>query len=280
MLIDFHTHFFPDRLFDALWRWFEAKAWPIRYKKYADDLITVLKGEGVTRAVSLHYPHKPGLSPALNDFTHRFSKKYPDLIIPFGSVHPDDTDKENELKRIATEYKFRGIKIHCHVQKVAPDDPRMLSIYKVCTKYIPLILIHCGTGPSDTHLGNAARGSGYGFDVSPYSGVTRISRIAKQFPEITFIIPHLGFDEIEKAFELLDTCPNIYLDTAMALSGFFKAEIRREWLVTHQDRLLYGSDFPHIPYPYNREIENIKAMKLGREIEEKIFYKNAIRLLR
>ncbi len=39
MLIDFHTHFFPDKLFEAIWKWFEDQGWPIIYKKYADDLI-------------------------------------------------------------------------------------------------------------------------------------------------------------------------------------------------------------------------------------------------
>src|SRR5688572_31246664 len=79
-IIDFHTHFFPDRLMEAIWRWFETHAWPIEYKQYADEAVATLKANGVERAVSLHYPHQAGMAESLNDWARRLGEKYPDFI--------------------------------------------------------------------------------------------------------------------------------------------------------------------------------------------------------
>jgi len=44
-IIDFHTHFFPERLMQAIWRWFETHAWPIEYKLFADEAVAKLQAE-------------------------------------------------------------------------------------------------------------------------------------------------------------------------------------------------------------------------------------------
>lgn len=275
MLIDFHTHFFPDNFFRAIWRWFEAHAWPIHYKSYADDLVGILKNEGVTKAISLHYPHKPGMANLLNKYAFDLAQKYPDFLIPFGSVHPDDVEIDKILKICFEKYGFKGIKIHCHVQKAAPDDPRMEPIYKVCNGYKKILLIHCGTGP---HFKDQPT-RGYGYDVSTVSGVGAFENIISKYPQITFVVPHLGYEEVEDFFSLLPRYPNLYLDTTMALANFLPVEVKKEWLVDNADRLLFGSDFPNIPYEWSRERDNIFKMKLGREVEEKIFWRNAVRIL-
>lgn len=274
-LIDFHTHFFPDKLFDAIRRWFEAHAWPIEYQMYADDLIAFLKKEGVTKVVSLHYPHKGGMARSLNDFARRLEKKYPDFIIPFGSVHPDDADAEAVLRDCFGKFAFKGIKIHCHVQHVAPDDPRMELIYRICDEHRKIVLIHCGSGPHFKERPTA----GYGYDVATVSGVRRFEKIVGKYPGITFVVPHLGYEEVEPFLRLLADTPNLYLDTTMALANYFPVEVKPALIAENADRLLFGTDFPNIPYEWKREKENLKAMGLGKEAEEKIFWRNAAKLL-
>lgn len=274
-IIDFHTHFFPDKLFNAIWRWFESNAWPILYQKYSDDLIALLKVFGVTRAVALFYPHKPEMAQSLNRWMDTLARRHRDFIIPFGSIHPDDPDKEAILKASFEDYGFRGIKIHCHVQRVAPDDVRMETVYKICEGYGKIMLIHCGTGP---HL--KERGTrGYGYDVTTVSGIRCFERVLRRYPRLTFVVPHLGYDEIESFIQLLEDYPNLYLDTSMAMSGFFKVDLKREWFVKYADRILFGTDFPSIPHEWKTEQEVIQGFKLGESIEEKIFYSNAERIL-
>lgn len=274
-IIDFHTHFFPNKLMDALWSWFEEHAWPIRYKNYADDMVATLKSHGVSQCVSLHYPHKAGMAASLNDWTYQLAQNYADFIIPFGSVHPDDADRAQELEKCFNQYQFKGIKIHSHVQKVAANDPRLDAVYEVCNAHKKIVLIHCGTGP---HFKEAPT-KGYGYDVTTVSGVKSFAEVIKKYPDITFVVPHFGYEEIEDFVALLDDYENLYLDTAMALADFFPIKLNPQWFVHYQDRILYGSDFPNIPYAYDHEMNRLKEMKLGSEIEAKILGENAAKLL-
>jgi predicted TIM-barrel fold metal-dependent hydrolase len=89
------------------------------------------------------------------------------------------------------------------------------------------------------------------------------------------IIPHLGFDEMGDFFRLLDAYPNLYLDTAMVLGGTFRVEIPRGMLVRHADRVLYGSDYPHIPYDMETEVRALLAMDLGEGTLRQILHDNA-----
>ncbi|HKY63531.1 MAG TPA: amidohydrolase family protein [bacterium] len=275
MLIDFHTHFFPNRLMDALWRWFEAHAWPIEYKQYADQAVATLRAQGVSRAVSLHYPHQAGMAESLNEWARRLAEKYPGFIEPFGSVHPDDAGKEAILRRCFEDYGFKGLKIHCHVQKTAPEDPRMEPVYELCQALDRIVLIHCGNGP---HFKEKPT-QGYGYDVTAISGAARFEKVIRKYPRLRFVVPHLGFEEMDRFVAMLKDYPNLHLDTTMAIGGFFPAPVRPEWFFENPDRILFGTDFPNIPYPWNREKLALEAMGLGPELEKKIFHDNAARLL-
>jgi predicted TIM-barrel fold metal-dependent hydrolase len=46
-----------------------------------------------------------------------------------------------------------------------------------------------------------------------------------------------------------------------------------------QDRVLYGSDFPNIPYRIELALQAIFDLRLGRALEEKLLCTNAARLL-
>jgi predicted TIM-barrel fold metal-dependent hydrolase len=158
---------------------------------------------------------------------------------------------------------------------MAPDDPRMDRIYRISEEHNRVVLIHCGTGP---HFKDRPT-DGYGYDVTRISGVKRFEKAIRKYPHLTFIVPHLGFEEMEEFVGLLKDYPNLYLDTTMVLSRYFPHPIKREWFADHADRVLFGTDFPNIPYEWKREKEGLLDLKLGTEKESKIFFENAARLL-
>ena len=65
----------------------------------------------------------------------------------------------------------------------------------------------------------------------------------------------------------------------MVFTGFFPWAPPVSGLIEFQDRILYGSDFPNLPYDLNAGLEGILALELGVGIEDKILYSNAARLL-
>ncbi len=267
-VIDVHTHLFPDRLYRAIWGWFEEHGWHVRYQIYADEVVRLLKKQGIKRLVALNYSHKPGMSESLNDWTYKFCKKYPE-IIPFGAIHPDDNHVRRLLDRCFDKYHFYGIKFHTHVTGIRPDDPKMFPIYEKLIEYDRVITLHAGIGPSL---------DGYEKKTMAVSGAKFVAAVLKKFPKLKIILPHLGADEIDAFFDLMSEFPNLWMDTTMALSGYFPLKIPWDKIEKFSDRLLYGSDFPNLPYEMSTEIDRIRSSRLSPKAQENIFFNNAKRL--
>ena len=111
MIIDFHTHCFPDKI--------AAKAIEILRKRSGitrpfhdgtvNGLLSLQKNDGVDYSVVLNIATNPSQQKNVNDFA--ISLKNVEGIIPFGSVHPDSPDALDELERLALN-GIKGVKLH------------------------------------------------------------------------------------------------------------------------------------------------------------------------
>ncbi|MBS1954199.1 MAG: amidohydrolase family protein [Cyanobacteria bacterium SZAS-4] len=110
-------------------------------------------------------------------------------------------------------------------------------------------------------------------------GPSRIRKVLKQNPKLNVVVAHLGIPDTVSYLELMDECPNLYLDTTMALapSSPLRKEFDIELLLPHSDRILFGSDFPNLPYDYAQEYQPITV--LPETVRHEILFKNAERLL-
>src|SRR5204863_4663881 len=104
------------------------------------------------------------------------------------------------------------LKIHCHVQDMAPDDERMLPVFEKIAEHDKWMLIHCGRAPQ-LH--------GYKSDSHDFCNVDRFYRAIKRTPNAKVIVPHLGHDEDSAYLVLLDEFPNLYIDTTRMMGRFF-----------------------------------------------------------
>ena len=268
MIIDSHVHLFPDKLFDAIWRWFDTYAWEVKYKLYTTACIERLKNSGIDRAVIYNYAHKPDLSEYLNAWSYNLKKTHDNFIV-FGTAHPDDEDLGHVLNTALRTYNLSGIKLHTHVLGRSPDHESYFPIYEQVCEHNKVLAIHAGTGPGL---------AGYTAPTKEISGVDKIYGFMKRFPEMTCIVPHFGAEDYDEFFDLMAEFKNLWTDNTMALSGYFEKAPRTASIIRYQDRILYGTDFPNIPYDMMTEADAIRALNLGKEIEDKLFYKNAERL--
>jgi len=267
MIVDAHVHLHPDRLAEAIRRWFDTHAWDIRYREGVDESVATLRRSGVDRMVALPYVHKPGLARALNQFTLEVARRHPE-VLPCCTVFPGE-EGEEEILEEALSGPFRGVKIHSHVMKVAPDDRRLDAVWRASARFRKPVVIHCGPEPA-LH--------GYGVDTREVSGADRMRRALDRHPRAIAIVPHLGFDHTERFEEMLAAHPDLHLDTTMVIGGYFERQPDVEILRRHPGRILFGTDFPNIPYPWERELSALRALKLPPEDEEKILSGNALRL--
>lgn len=273
MLIDAHVHLFPDRLIEAIRRWFDQHAWDIQYRLTAEQCIATLAAGGVDRMVALPYAHKPGMAEALNAFTLELSRRHPQ-VVPCCTVFPGEPGAERILDAALGSGQFHGVKMHSHVMRVAPDDPLLDPVWRASARYRRPVVFHCGKEPASP---------GYGLDVHAVSGAARLRRALSRHPDAICIVPHLGADEYEAMEAMFDEFPNLYLDTAMAIAGHFEGAMQirgadRELLRRRPERILYGSDFPNLPYEWTRELAVIDSLELPGQAREALRGGTAARL--
>lgn len=267
-VFDAHVHLFPERLFDAIWRWFDRHAWAIRYRLYAEDAVAFLRARGVRRMAGLCYSHKPGLAEVLNRYMAELGRAHPE-IVPLATVLPGEPDAARIVKDAFDRLGLRGIKLHCHVQKMAADDERLDAIYRLAADAGRPIVLHAGREPSFP---------AYGVDTRELCAATQIERVLERHPRLVLIVPHLGMDEIPAYERLLRKFPNLWLDTTMAIGEFFTTPVPPSLFPGLAERLLYGTDFPNVPYAWDRELKTILGKDLPPAARHQLLWQNAATL--
>ncbi|KAG0342841.1 hypothetical protein BG000_000604 [Podila horticola] len=267
---------------DAVWMFFDNFYWPVRYKQtYLASRADFLVEQGVRHVVLLVYAHKNGIARDLNKFlaktvedmntryaTTPISSSGPHLkrlrrvASGLGTVMPGEPGAVEILTEAFTTLGLAGIKMHSHVQCVPANHPSMDEVYKTCIKFNKPCLIHAGKEPNS---------AAYKVDADKICDVGIVEDVLRRHPQLRICVPHLGMNQYEEFFDLLDRYPNLYLDTTMVLAGFFQsmednkplAEMMRTMLVKHSDRIMYGTDWPNIPYDWCRELANMISLVDG-----------------
>ncbi len=267
-IIDIHVHYFPKPLFRAIWKYFESHTnglWNINYKICEKEIVAELAKKDVRRFTTLVYAHKKGLAGNLNKYIYESSLKYPE-ILPFGTVFAGDGDVLKTAKMIFEDWKFYGIKLHPFVSREELDDTRFFPAYEMMESLGKILVCHPGSGPVYTD----------------FDGATRLRRVLTKFPKLKTVIAHSGAFEYGDYRSIADDFENVYFDTAMNCVHTIVFEHNcpgREFFEKYQDKILFGSDFPNIPYKYEEQVEGIKKFQLGKEIEDKIYFLNSKKLL-
>jgi len=250
-VVDAHVHVFPDRLFAAVRRWFDSYGWPIRYRLGSREVIDFLLGRGVGHLVALQYAHKPGIARGLNEYMAELCGSSPRLV-GAATVFPGEEGAVAILED-AFAAGLRLVKMHCHVQCMAPDAPEMHEVYAACARAGRPLVIHAGRGPHSPH---------YRCDTDALCAASRVERVLLDHPRLQLVVPHLGFDETDEYERLLERHDNLWLDTTMAAADYFPIPYPSRLLRARPERIMYGSDFPNIPYAWDREIRKLTALGL------------------
>lgn len=247
-VVDAHVHLFPDRMFDAIWHWFDEHGWPVRYKLYSSQIIAFLRARGVGHMVALHYAHKPGMARAMNRYVASVVAEHRD-VSGLATVFPGEPNAKEILEE-AFAMGLRGVKLHCHVQCFSPDDDALHEVYRTCADHkMPLVM----------HAGREPRSSAYKCDPYEVCGAERTRRVLESFPKLRLSVPHLGADEYDGYLELIETFDNLWLDTTMMLADYFPIRPPHALLHARRDKVMYGTDFPNLPYAWDRELRRLSS---------------------
>lgn len=254
-------------MFDALWQYFKTHYWNVRYQWYADQISEFYNQNHFRNYTTLCYAHKPNISESMNQFIHNFHKQHPESI-PVGTVHPGDKDLLTVAERALTSYNLLGFKFQLLVTDFYIHDERLLPVYDLVRREDKILVFHAGTGPI----------------ANSYVGIKHFLKFIERYPDLRVQVAHLGSFEYREFFNLLKQYPNLYLDNAMILVDHrlfpAKFDLNLDILLEYQDRLMFGSDFPNIPYDFAESWNAIISMGFPREFYEKFFQKNAMQFYR
>ncbi|KAI8601756.1 hypothetical protein EDD21DRAFT_99096 [Dissophora ornata] len=277
-IIDAHVHVFPQGLMDAVWNFFDNFYWPVHYKQaYLANRADFLINQGVRHVVLLVYAHKNGiardlnkfLAGTVNDMNERYaqtkingSKPRRRVASGLATVMPGEPGAKEILAEAFTTLGLAGIKMHSHVQCVPANHPTMDEVYETCVRFDKPVLIHAGKEPNS---------SAYKVDAGKICDVGIVEDVLQRYPDLRMCVPHLGMNQYQEFFDLLDRYPNLYLDTTMTFGSFLQsmdenkplAQMIRTMLIKHSNRILYGTDWPNIPYDWCRELANLVSLVDG-----------------
>jgi predicted TIM-barrel fold metal-dependent hydrolase len=270
-LVDAHVHLFPDRVFAAMYRWFDAHAWDIRYRLHAEEVVAFQRSRGVEAIVGLCFAHAPGMAATLNGFMSALQTAHRDFVWGLGTVLPGEPNAREIVREALGPLELHGVKIHCHTQRIAADDPRLDDVYEACVDANKPVVIHAGRQPAS---------AGYGVDTRAICHVSKIKNVLERHPKLRLVVPHLGADEIAEYAALLDRFEGLSLDTTMMAADYFPDVEWREVVTKHASRLLFGTDFPIIPYAWDREVQRLTTLAIDGEARRALFSGNATRTFR
>lgn len=270
-IIDVHTHFMPKPVMDKVWQYFDAQGpligreWPITYRADEAQRVQTLRSFGVRAFTSLIYPHKPDMAAWLNQWSAQFAAATPDCLAT-ATFYP-----EPEAARYvpaAIDAGTRVFKAHIQVGDYDPTDPLLDPVWGAIEDAAVPAVIHCGSGPMPgTHTGPAP-----------------IRALLGRFPRLPLIIAHLGMPEYGDFLALSEEYDEVRLDTTMAFTGFveemmpFPAELRSR-LLAAGERILFGSDFPNIPYAYADALQAITELDgVDDDWVRNVLFRNAEKL--
>ena len=160
MVVDIHTHTFPERIAASTIQ----KLQDISHTRpFTDGTEAGLRASMVAAGVDFSLVLPVATSPRqvvhINDASARLNSQG-NGILSFGCMHPDFDGWKEELGRVAA-LGMKGIKVHPVYQGVDFDDPRYLRILDRCGELGLIVLTHAGLDTAYALGRIAHRGDGH-----------------------------------------------------------------------------------------------------------------------
>ena len=281
MIIDIHTHTFPEKIAAAALKKMQASSHIALFSDGTEaGLIQSERRAQADVAVVQPAATNPAKVSHMNDTVIRVNETSRETgLISFGAMHPAFEGWEKELERLKAA-GVKGIKLHPPYSSVPIDDPRSIAVLRKCRELRLIVLVHSGWD--------------VGLPESQAALPEKIRRALDAAGPVRLIAGHMGGWRCwEDALRyLLDT--GAYLDTAFSLGAMTPAPDHHPWtreglalLGTQEfcqlvrafgaDRILFGTDSPW--GDPKEEVEKIRALPLTQEERNAILGENAKKLL-
>lgn len=260
-IINAHAHIYPEKIAakatDAIGVFYDERM--ENPTGTAQSLIEDGRRAGITRHVVHSVATTAHQVRSINEFIKREVEAHPEFI-GFITLH-QELSCEELLREVewALENNMRGVKLHPDFQRFNVDDVCAQRIYRAIGSRLPILL----------HMGD---------DRYEFSKPSRLVKMAREYPDVTFIAAHFGAYRRWGDAELYRGLENVYFDTSSSLA-YISAQRAGEIIGTYgAERFLFATDFPM--WSAAGELERFYRIPLNERERELILCENIKRLLK
>jgi uncharacterized protein len=242
MIIDFHAHIGPSRMFKGV--------------RTPTTIVELMDKRKIDKAVLI--PSATAKQPHYYKDVLAAAQEYPDRFYPFYLANPREENVCDELEMVVEKYGFKGVKLHPSFLGFAADDHDW--VYPIAAKARELkicIMVHS--------------------DPSIYATPWQVGLLAMDFPEVPVVMAHMGFVDViynDAAINMAKRAPNLYLETCGVSA---EAKVAQAVQEIGASRVLYGSDMPFHDPAF--DMARIEYAKISAEDKTLIMGENAKKLL-
>ena len=294
MVIDFHTHIFPDKIAT---RTIESLGTIAGINAATDGtlngLLDSMQRNGVDQSVIMPVCTRAEQFDSINTFAKKVNDTYEGKLISFSGIHPD-CEKPKEKLQYIKSLGIPGIKLHPDYQRVMIDDIRFMRIIDYASELGLIILTHAGID--------------IGLPEPVHCPPDKMRTVLDTLKPEKMVLAHLGgWKQWEEVYEYL-AGENVYLDTSFTVGvsvkhkkdmiflseneqnknsipedrkyiEYIEQELFLKILKKHgEGKLLFATDSPWSNAAVG--IEYIRNLPISEEEKEQILSKNAMGLLK
>lgn len=267
MIIDFHTHIFPDHVAQAAISSLEQES---NLKAVGTGTLEGLKSSmkqyHIDYSVVLPVITRPEQFDHVNAYAASINNK--DNIISLGGIHPENENITKKLEYIKN-LGLKGVKLHPDFQGPRYiDDSKYIEIIKECIRLDLCTVIHAGMDV----------GKPIPIHCPPDRSYIMLKKVLKNCKKDSkIVLAHMGGMLQWELVEKLLVGENVYFDLAYCPNLANKEQLIRIIKKHGADKILYATD-----YPWTNQkdtIDYVRSFPLSEKEKEDILYNNAARLL-
>ena len=267
MIIDFHTHVFPDKIANRTIELLSEKGSMTPFSDgTVDGLVAEMEKAGVDVSITLPVMTSPKQFDSINRFAAEINELFCEKerkLISFAGIHPECEDIDGKMSFIKKS-GFLGVKIHPDYQGTYIDDESYVRILQCAKEYDLIVITHSGVDAAYR-------------DVPVKCTPERVLNLIRRVPYSKFILAHLGANEMP--YEVIDMLcgEDVYFDTAFVLKNTDEDTFKKIVEKHGEDKILFATDSPWSSVKCDVDI--VKSFSLDKTTENKIFFENAQKLL-
>ncbi len=268
-LYDVHVHFLPPPVMRKVREQFDnagpliGRPWPLVYRGDDNERLAHLRSLGVRRFSALPYAHRPGIASYLNGWAADLADAHSD-VMRCATFYPEDGVAGYVAECI--EAGTDVFKVHVQVGNFDLLDPMLDDAWGELADAGTPVVIHANSGPVP----------------NDHTGPGPVRALLERHPLLTAVLAHMGAPDYEEFMSIAEDFERTHLDTTMAFTDFFEEMtpfpsqlLPRLGELGEAGKVLLGSDFPNIPYPYAHQLEALGRLDLGEEWLRHVCWANA-----